>query len=31
MRKQAAVRQSDVLSVLNGHDKPMTAYQSWIE
>lgn len=26
MRKQAAVRQSDVLSVLNGHDKPMTAY-----
>mgnify|MGYP000538652043 CR=1 FL=1 len=26
MRKQAAVRQSDVLSVLNNHDKPMTAY-----
>jgi len=26
MRKQAAVRQSDVLSVLNGQDKPMTAY-----
>jgi Fur family zinc uptake transcriptional regulator len=26
MRKQAAVRQFDVLSVLNGHDKPMTAY-----
>jgi Fur family zinc uptake transcriptional regulator len=26
MRKQAAVRQSDVLGVLNGHDKPMTAY-----
>jgi Fur family zinc uptake transcriptional regulator len=27
MRKQAATRQSDVLDVLNGHDKPMTAYQ----
>ncbi|WP_377512901.1 Fur family transcriptional regulator [Octadecabacter sp. R77987] len=26
MRKQAAIRQSDVLSVLNDHDKPMTAY-----
>ena len=26
MRKQAAVRQSDVLSVLHEHDKPMTAY-----
>ncbi len=26
MRKQAAVRQSDVLGVLNGHAKPMTAY-----
>lgn len=26
MRKQAAVRQSDVLEVLNDHDKPMTAY-----
>lgn len=26
MRKQAAVRQSDVLSVLSGQDKPMTAY-----
>ena len=26
MRKQAAVRQLDVLSVLHGHDKPMTAY-----
>lgn len=26
MRKQAAVRQSDVLGVLHGHDKPMTAY-----
>ncbi|MDA8585263.1 transcriptional repressor [Rhodobacteraceae bacterium] len=26
MRKQAAVRQSDVLGVLNEHDKPMTAY-----
>lgn len=26
MRKQAAIRQSDVLSVLHSHDKPMTAY-----
>lgn len=26
MRKQAAIRQSDVLRVLHGHDKPMTAY-----
>lgn len=26
MRKQAAVRQSDVLGVLHQHDKPMTAY-----
>lgn len=26
MRKQAAVRQSDVLNVLHVHDKPMTAY-----
>lgn len=26
MRKQAAVRQSDVLDVLQDHDKPMTAY-----
>jgi Fur family zinc uptake transcriptional regulator len=26
LRKQAAVRQSDVLVVLHGHDKPMTAY-----
>jgi Fur family transcriptional regulator, zinc uptake regulator len=26
MRKQAAIRQSDVLGVLHGHDKPMTAY-----
>jgi Fur family zinc uptake transcriptional regulator len=26
MRKQAAVRQSDVLGVLHEHDKPMTAY-----
>jgi Fur family zinc uptake transcriptional regulator len=26
LRKQAAVRQSDVLGVLHGHDKPMTAY-----
>ena len=26
MRKQAAVRQSDVLDVLHEHDKPMTAY-----
>lgn len=26
MRKQAKVRQSDVLGVLRGHDKPMTAY-----
>ena len=26
MRKQAATRQSDVLDVLNGHHKPMTAY-----
>lgn len=26
MRKQAAVRQSDVLDVLNEHDKPMSAY-----
>lgn len=26
MRKQAAIRQSDVLSVLKEHDKPMTAY-----
>jgi len=26
MRKQAATRQSDVLDVLNGQDKPMTAY-----
>lgn len=26
MRKQAAVRQSDVLEVLKDHEKPMTAY-----
>jgi len=26
MRKQAATRQSDVLEVLQGHEKPMTAY-----
>lgn len=26
MRKQAAIRQSDVLNVLHNHDKPMTAY-----
>ena len=26
MRKQAATRQSDVLDVLNRHDRPMTAY-----
>ena len=26
MRKQAATRQADVLSVLHVHDKPMTAY-----
>ncbi|MGA9251082.1 MAG: Fur family transcriptional regulator [Roseobacter sp.] len=26
MRKQAATRQSDVLDVLNKHEKPMTAY-----
>jgi len=26
MRKQAAVRQSDVLDVLKDHDRPMTAY-----
>lgn len=26
MRKQAAVRQSDVLGVLHRHEKPMTAY-----
>ncbi|MDB2369012.1 transcriptional repressor [Octadecabacter sp.] len=26
MRKQAAIRQSDVLDVLKDHDKPMTAY-----
>lgn len=26
MRKQAAVRQSDVLGVLKQHEKPMTAY-----
>ena len=26
MRKQAAVRQSDVLDVLQEHDRPMTAY-----
>ena len=26
MRKQAAIRQSDVLAVLNQHSKPMTAY-----
>lgn len=26
MRKQASVRQSDVLDVLHEHDKPMTAY-----
>lgn len=26
MRKQAAIRQSDVLGVLSDHDKPMTAY-----
>lgn len=26
MRKQAAIRQSDVLGVLNENDKPMTAY-----
>ena len=26
MRKQAAVRQSDVLEVLHEHEKPMTAY-----
>jgi Fur family zinc uptake transcriptional regulator len=27
MRKRAAARQADVLSVLNGCDRPMTAYQ----
>ena len=27
MRKQAALRQSDVLTVLQDHDKPMTAYE----
>lgn len=27
MRKRAAARQMDVLSVLNGCDRPMTAYQ----
>ena len=27
MRKHAALRQSDVLSVLQKHDKPMTAYE----
>ena len=27
MRKRAAERQTDVLSVLNGCDRPMTAYQ----
>lgn len=27
MRKRAEARQTDVLSVLNGCDKPMTAYQ----
>jgi Fur family zinc uptake transcriptional regulator len=26
LRKQASVRQSDVLGVLHNHDKPMTAY-----
>ena len=26
MRKQAAIRQSDVLDVLHDHDKPMTSY-----
>ena len=26
MRKQATIRQSDVLGVLRNHDKPMTAY-----
>lgn len=26
MRKQAAIRQSDVLSVLHDHDRPMTAF-----
>ena len=26
MRKQAAVRQSDVLGILHEHEKPMTAY-----
>ena len=26
MRKQAAIRQSEILSVLHQHDKPMTAY-----
>lgn len=26
MRKQAAIRQSDVLRVLHRHDRPMTAY-----
>lgn len=26
MRKQAAIRQSDVLNVLQSHDRPMTAY-----
>lgn len=26
MRKQASIRQSDVLDVLQEHDKPMTAY-----
>ncbi|WP_439104802.1 Fur family transcriptional regulator [Celeribacter marinus] len=26
MRKQAATRQADVLSVLHDHDRPMTAY-----
>lgn len=27
MRKRAAARQTDILSVLNGCDRPMTAYQ----
>lgn len=27
MRKRAAMRQSDVLNVLQKHDKPMTAYE----
>ncbi|MEL6284539.1 MAG: transcriptional repressor, partial [Pseudomonadota bacterium] len=27
MRKQAKVRQADVLNILAGRDKPMTAYE----